>query len=80
MEKASKEVMEKGTSLLKEGKVKREVETDKRVHFKVQGETAIYFVIFDKERNEFSCDCKFNSLKKGMCSHIYACQLKEKEK
>jgi hypothetical protein len=80
MEKVSREVKEKGQSLLREGRVKREVETDKRTHFIVQGETDVHSVIFDKERNEFTCDCRFSSLKKGVCSHVYACQLKEKEK
>jgi len=80
MEKISKEVKEKSSSLLKEGKVRKEFETDKRIYFKVQGETDLHSVIFDKERKNFICDCTFSSLKKGMCSHVYACILKEKEK
>lgn len=80
MEKISREVRKKGFLFFKQGKVKKEVETDKRIHFKVLGRTAVHSVIFDKEKNEYSCDCKFSSLKKGICSHAYACQLKEKEK
>jgi hypothetical protein len=80
MEKVSREVREKGYSLFKQGKVTKEVETNKRIHFKVQGETAVHSIIFDKEKKEFSCDCKFSSLKKGICSHVYACQLRENEK
>jgi hypothetical protein len=79
MEKISREVRKKGFLFFKQGKVTKEVETDKRIHFKVQGETETHSVIFDKEKNEWICDCKFSSLKKGICSHVYACQLKEKE-
>jgi uncharacterized Zn finger protein len=76
--KISEEVRKKGFLLFKQGKVKKEIETDKRIHFRVQGETSTYSVIFDKEKNEFICDCKFGSLKNGICSHAYACKLKEK--
>jgi len=71
----SEEVKNKAENLLKEGKVKKEVETDKRIHFKVQGETETHSVIFDKERNEFICDCKYSTLKEGICSHVYAVRL-----
>jgi len=75
MGKVSKEVKIKGYTLFNEGKVRKEVETDKRIHFKVQGEIETHSVIFDKEKNEFICDCKFSSLKRGICSHAYAIKL-----
>jgi hypothetical protein len=70
----SEEVKSKAENLLKEGKVKKEVETEKRIHFKVQGETETHSVIFDKERNEWACDCPFSTLKEKECSHILACK------
>jgi uncharacterized Zn finger protein len=75
MEKVSKDVKEKGTLLFREGKIKKEIETDKRIHFKVQGETEEHSVIFDKTKGEIICDCKWSSLKKGLCSHIYCVKL-----
>ena len=65
-------IEQKGLNLFKDGKVKKEVETDKRVHFKVKGDTEVHSVIFDKKSKEFSCDCKYSSLNKGICSHIVA--------
>lgn len=78
MQKASQEVIQKGKEIFNTGKVKKEVETDKRIHFKVQGETEEHSVIYDKIKKEYECDCRFSSLKAGMCSHVYACMLKEK--
>ena len=75
MEDVSKKIEKKGSELFKTGKVKKEVETDKRIHFKVQGETEVHSVIFDKEKNEFSCDCKYSTLKGKECSHILAAKL-----
>lgn len=75
MTKVSKEVREKGIRLFRTGRVKKEIDTDRRTHFVVQGETEQYSVIFDKARNVWSCDCKFYSMKGRECSHIYACKL-----
>jgi hypothetical protein len=75
MEKASKDVKEKGALLFREGKMKKEIETDKRIHFKVEGETEEHSVIYDKASEELICDCKWSSLKKGVCSHIYCVRL-----
>lgn len=72
MEKISNRILNKAGELIKEGKVKREFETARRVHFKVFGKTGEHSVIFDKEKNIFSCDCKWNSLKERICSHILA--------
>jgi len=71
----SEEVKRKAENLLKDGKVKKEVETEKRTHFKVQGETEIHSVIFDKMKNEWECDCPYSTLKQGYCSHIEAARL-----
>lgn len=75
MEKVSEEIRKKGYQLFKQNKVVKEMETDKRTHFKVQGETEQHSVIFDKEKDELICDCKWSSLKEGVCSHVYATKL-----
>jgi hypothetical protein len=71
----SKEVREKGIRLFRTGCVKKELDTDRRMYFAVKGETEEHSVILDKTRNEWSCDCKFSSMKNRECSHIYACKL-----
>lgn len=71
----SREVRKKAYLLFREGKVKKELETDKRIHFKVFGDTDIHSVIFDKERNKFSCDCRYSTLQRKECSHIIATKL-----
>lgn len=74
-DRVSKEIRKKSYLLFKEGKVKKELETEKRIHFKVEGETDIHSVIFDKEKNSWLCDCKYFSLKEKECSHIISAQL-----
>lgn len=78
-EEASKEIREKGMRLFRTGCVKKELDTDRRTYFSVRGETETHSVIFDKTRNEWSCDCKFSSMKNRECSHIYACKLSSKD-
>jgi hypothetical protein len=73
--KISDEIKIKAKKLLEEGKVKKEIETDKRIHFKVEGETEEHSVIFDKEKNKFSCDCPYFTLKEKYCSHVEAVRL-----
>ncbi|MEM5791143.1 MAG: hypothetical protein QXP77_03820, partial [Candidatus Aenigmatarchaeota archaeon] len=73
MDKREKE--RKAYSLFRQKRVRIEFETDKRIHFKVRGETDEHSVIFDKEKKEFTCDCKFFSLKQKSCSHILACRI-----
>jgi uncharacterized Zn finger protein len=80
MEKVSKKIERKGYWLLKQGKVKKELETDKRIHFLVLGESKDHSVIFEKEKNEFRCDCEYFSLHFKPCSHVYACKLFLKSK
>jgi len=67
-------IISKAEKLVQEGKVKKEVESDKRTHFTVQGTTEKHSVIFDKEKGNWSCDCKYSSLYQKSCSHIVACQ------
>jgi len=74
MKNISKKTKEKAHLLLKEGKVIKEVETDKRIHFKVISK-GTHSVIFDKENNRWECDCKWGSLRENYCSHILACNL-----
>lgn len=71
----SKEIREKGLQLFKNGKVKKELETSKRIHFKVFGETETHSVIFDKKERKYVCDCKFATLQGKTCSHILASEL-----
>ena len=68
---------EKARQLITAGNVTKTVETDKRIHFAVIGETEIHSVIFDKGKKRFSCDCRFFALQEKECSHIIACGLKE---
>ena len=74
----SKEVREKGIRMFKEGRVLKDMDVERRAYFVVKGETETHSVIFDKTRDEWSCDCKFHSMKGRECSHIYACKLSEK--
>jgi uncharacterized Zn finger protein len=74
MEKISKRTERKGYWIFKDGKVKKDIETDRRIHFLVKGKKD-HFVIFDKIKNEFSCDCEFYSLHLKSCSHIIASQM-----
>lgn len=77
MEKISKETIKKGKTLFKTGKVKKELETNQRIHFTVQGKTDIHYVIFEKEKKEWKCDCPYFSLHEKKCSHILAANLKK---
>ena len=77
---SSAEVKRKGARMFAEGKVRKEMEAERRSYFNVQGETEQHSVVFDKTRDGWSCDCKFSSLKNRECSHIYACKLAGKNK
>ena len=69
-------IPEKAEKLVKEGKVLKEMNTDKRTHYKVIGDTEEHSVIFDKSKNNWSCDCKYSALQDRECSHIIACKIK----
>jgi len=74
MQKVSWKIKRKGYWLFKNGKVKKEFENEKRIHFSVRGEGVSHSVIYDKKKNDFSCDCNYFSLKLTDCSHIIACK------
>ena len=75
MSEVSEEIRRKADLLFKQGKVKKELDTDKRIHFKVQGRTEEHSVIYDKEKDYWMCDCPFFTIRQKTCSHILACQL-----
>ncbi len=61
--------------IFRKKRVEIDLESERRIHFKVRGETDLHSVIFDKIKKEFICDCKFFSLKQKPCSHILACKM-----
>lgn len=77
--RVSRDVVEKARRLVKSGKVRKDLETERRIHFIVKGETDVHYVTFDKEKREWSCDCQFFTLKEGECSHIIASKMLLKE-
>ena len=70
-------IFEKGKQLFEGGRVAKEIDSEKRAHFKVIGDTEVHSVILDKESGEYECDCKWSTLKKIECSHIAAAKLFE---
>lgn len=48
MEKVSKEIKQKAKKLLKAGKVKKDLDSEKRSYFTVEGESEKHSVIFEK--------------------------------
>lgn len=75
----SKEIREKGMRLFREGRVRKDMDSDRRTYFIVQGETEKHSVIHDKATGKWSCDCKYSSMKGRECSHVYACKVSEKQ-
>ena len=69
-------ISRKSAKIFQEGRVKKEIETDRRIHFKVLGDTETYAVTLDKTKNEWTCDCKYWVMKQKECSHISAAKLK----
>jgi hypothetical protein len=69
-----KEIEKKARKLFREGRVRLDFESEKRIYFTVYSRD-VHSVIYDKERNEFKCDCKYFSVKQRECSHIKACKL-----
>ena len=70
-------IPEKARKLFEEGKVTKEVDTDKRTHYKVMGDTEMHSVIFDKRKNNWTCDCRYSALQNKKCSHITAFKMLE---
>jgi hypothetical protein len=71
---ALKEIEKKARKLFREGRVRLDFESEKRIYFTVYSRD-VHSVIFDKEKNDFKCDCKYFSVKQKECSHIKACKL-----
>ena len=71
----SPEIKAKAEMLLNKGNVSKELETGRRIHFRVIGETEEHSVIYDKDKDRWSCDCQYFALKQNPCSHIVACQI-----
>lgn len=71
---ASERIKAKAEQLVQEKRVKKDLETDRRIHFSVQGTSEVHSVIYDKDKDDWTCDCSYNSLKNKICSHIIACQ------
>ncbi|MEM5802096.1 MAG: hypothetical protein QXQ18_01785 [Candidatus Aenigmatarchaeota archaeon] len=80
MEKISKSIHKKAMKLLRGNKVNIDIETEKRTHFTVKGETEEHMVVYDKIQGKWLCDCKFFVLKEKECSHIYASKILLKNK
>ena len=76
---SSFEIREKGRKLFEEGKVHKEINTQKRAHFKVSGTSEEHSVIFDKRTGKYDCDCRFFTLRQKECSHILACKMLEEK-
>jgi len=76
----SETLRKKAVKLLESNRVKKELETDRRIHFSVQGETEEHSVIYDKLKDEWVCDCRYWSLRQKTCSHIIAAQLQWKRR
>ena len=70
----SREVKKKAYWLFRSGKVRKDMESEKRIFFSVFSRET-HSVIFDKDKNEFSCDCNYFSLHFKPCSHIIAVKL-----
>ncbi len=71
----SQSILEKGKKLVEEKRVMKDVDSEKRIHFKVLGDTEEHIVIYDKNKNTYECDCSFNTLKYKECSHIVGCKI-----
>jgi uncharacterized Zn finger protein len=80
MGNVSDEIKAKGEILLRDGKVKKGLETERRIYFEVSGESDTHSVIFDKKTNSWNCDCRYYALNQKECSHIVAAQFLLKEK
>ncbi len=77
MTTASNEIVRKGRILFEMDKVTKEIDSERRTYFTVEGDSEEHSVIFEKEEKEWKCDCKYNSLHQKQCSHVFACMFKE---
>ena len=69
-----REIERKARKIFRERRVRLDFESEKRIYFTVYSRE-VHSVIFDKEKNEFKCDCRYFSVKQKECSHIKACKL-----
>jgi len=69
------EVLEKAKRLVEEDKIKVEKVTSEAIIFKVQGDSGLHTVIFDRLTEKWNCDCDWFQLRKVEGSHILACKL-----
>ncbi|MBD3156173.1 MAG: hypothetical protein GF368_06035 [Candidatus Aenigmarchaeota archaeon] len=75
MNKISWKTRRKAYWLFKNGKVKKEIESPKRIHFTILNDTEDKQVMYDKNKDSWSCDCRYYALKLKDCSHILASKL-----
>jgi uncharacterized Zn finger protein len=67
-------IYRKGKELFRKGKVRLDVETDKALYLKVEGEHEEYSVRLMND-DTFNCTCRLGTLKAGkgaLCSHVVA--------
>ena len=69
---ASESIKAKAEQLIRDSKVKKDIETERRIHFLVEGTEDVHSVIYDKEKSEWTCDCRYSSLYHRPCSHVLA--------
>jgi len=74
------EKIKKAKKLVREGKVKIDLISRARIYFRVEGKSEVHSVILDRERNKWSCDCAYFTLKEKECSHILASKIFLKSK
>ena len=63
--------------LSKEGKVKKDLENDKRIFFTVETKNGEKSIIFDKKKEKWSCDCQFFSIfrtQSTLCQTVFLAQ------
>jgi hypothetical protein len=75
MQKISWKTRRKAYWLFRNDKIRKDVETDKRIHFTILGDKENKQVMYDKSKDSWSCDCRYFALKMTDCSHITACKL-----
>jgi len=66
----------KARRMVDEGRVRKVMDTQNRTHFSVEGDTDTHSVIYDKRKDEWTCDCRYSALTSRECSHIAAAKIK----
>ncbi len=78
MREPSAKIIEKARELVSQNRVIKDVDSEKRIHFKVLGDTEEHIVTYNKLKDIYDCDCSFFTLRHKTCSHITACILHTK--